>query len=121
LTELREAKGDMKRREFITLVGAASALPAFSVAQSQEVGRSRRIAVLADSRDEGVWRAFFEELNRGGFVEGRNLQIDRRGFSVAAASLDTTAAELVRTRPDVIVAIAPPAAHPRSVQPAVYL
>jgi hypothetical protein len=66
----------------------ASALPAFSVAQSQEVGRSRRIAVLADSRGEGVvWQAFFETLGRGGFVEGRNLQIDRRGFSVRSLLL----------------------------------
>jgi len=101
----------MKRREFITLIGAASALPAFSIARSQEVGRSRRIAVLADSRGDGdVWQAFFEELGRGGFVEGRNLQVDRRGFSVTAASLDATAAELVRARPDVIVAIGPQAA-----------
>jgi len=101
----------MKRRDFITLIGAASALPAFSIARSQEVGRSRRIAVLAVSRSEGVaWQAFFEALGRGGFVEGRNLQIDRRGFNVTAASLDTTATELVRGRPDVIVAIGPQAA-----------
>lgn len=102
-------RDDMKRREFITLVGAASALPVFSIARSQEVG-NRRIAVLADSRGEGVWQAFFEELVRGGFVEGRNLQVDRRGFNVAPAALDTTAAELVRARPDVIVAIGPQAA-----------
>ena len=101
----------MKRREFITLVGAACALPAFSLARAQEAGRSRRIAVLADSRGEGgVWQAFFDELARGGFVEGRNLQVDRRGFNVTPAALDTTAAELVRGRPDVIVAIGPQAA-----------
>jgi putative ABC transport system substrate-binding protein len=101
----------MQRRDFITLLGAASALPAFSVARSQEVGRGHRIAILAVSRSEGVgWQAFYEALGRGGFVEGGNLQIDRRGFSVMVASLDTMATELVRGRPDVIVAIGPQAA-----------
>src|SRR5947207_6072736 len=40
---------DMKRREFIGFIGAASAVPAFSVARSQEAGRSRRIGILADA------------------------------------------------------------------------
>jgi putative ABC transport system substrate-binding protein len=92
----------MKRREFIRFIGVASAVPAFSVARSQETGRSRRIAILAD-------RAFIKELAAGGFVEGTNLQVDRRGFGRTA--LDTTATELVRARPDVIFALAPPAAH----------
>src|SRR5262245_3958458 len=104
----------MKRREFIKLIGAASAVPAFSVARSQEAGRNRRIGYLADDRifeDSRVRReqAFFEELAAGGFVEGTNLQVDRRGFGRTA--LDTVATELVRARPDVIFALAPPAAH----------
>jgi len=100
----------MKRREFIKLIGAASALPTLSVAQSQDVGRSRRIAVLANSSGKGpVWQAFFDELSRGGFVEGRNLQIDRRGFNVTLTALDTTATELVRERPEIVVTTGPQA------------
>ena len=102
----------MKRREFIRFIGVAYAVPAFSVARSQETGRSRRIAILADDRisdDPHGDRAFIKELAAGGFVEGTNLQVDRRGFGRTA--LDTTATELVRARPDVIFALAPPAAH----------
>ena len=92
----------MKRREFIRFIGVAYA----------ETGRSRRIAILADDRisdDPHGDRAFIKELAAGGFVEGTNLQVDRRGFGRTA--LDTTATELVRARPDVIFALAPPAAH----------
>ena len=102
----------MKRREFIKLVGGASAIPAFSVARSQEPMRTRRIGILSDSladRWQGGWRAFFEELAAGGFIEGTNLQVDRRGFS--PTTLDTVATELARARPEVILALGPPAAH----------
>jgi len=36
----------MKRRDFIKLVGEACAIPAFPVARSQEVARTRRIRIL---------------------------------------------------------------------------
>ena len=40
---------DMKRREFIKLIAGTTAVPAFSVARSQEAGRGRRIGILADA------------------------------------------------------------------------
>jgi putative ABC transport system substrate-binding protein len=97
----------MRRREFIRFVGAASAIPAFSVARSLEAERSRRIGILAD---EGILanpvdgqRAFFEELAAGGFIEGSNFLVDRRGFGQSA--LDAMATELARTRPDATFAL----------------
>lgn len=105
----------MKRREFIKLIGAASTIAGFSAARSQEARRSR-VAVLADDRvldnphSAPVWRAFSEELAIGGFVEGTNLQVDRRGVG-QADHLDTMATDLVRSRPDVIFALAPAAGH----------
>jgi hypothetical protein len=84
----------MKRREFIKLVGGAAAIPALSVARSQEPGRTHRIGILSDNlndRWQGGWRAFFEELAAGGFIEGTNLQVDRRGFS--PTTLDTVATD----------------------------
>ena len=106
----------MKRREFIRLIGAASTVSVFSVARSQEAGRTRRIGILADAPilaayPRGEWQAFLEELAAGGFVEGPNLQLDRRGFSQSAGSLETMATELARSRPDAILALAPPAAY----------
>ena len=106
----------MKRREFIRLIGAASTVSVFSVARSQEAGRTRRIGILADAPilaayPRGEWQAFLEELAAGGFVEGPNHQLDRRGFSQSAGSLETMATELARSRPDAILALAPPAAY----------
>jgi putative ABC transport system substrate-binding protein len=109
----------MKRRDFIRLTGGACAIPVFSVARSQEAARSLRIGILSDNlndRWQGGWRAFFEELAAGGFIEGTNLQVDRRGFS--PTTLDTVAIELVRARPDVILTFGPPAG--RAVQRATH-
>jgi len=103
----------MRRRDFIRLAGAAAAIPAFSIARSQEAGRTRRIGILADDgifRQRDIWPAFFEELSAGGYIEGTNLQVDRRGFGQQAA-LNTVATELVRARSDVIHAVGAPAAQ----------
>ena len=88
----------MRRREFILGVGGASVLPAFPVARAQEAGRRRRVGILSNSRREGnrAWQAFLDELGRGGFVEGGNLDVDDRGFGVAAPSLEAVAIELAR-------------------------
>ncbi len=100
----------MKRRDFIKLVGGACAISAVSVARSQEAGRTPRIGILADDRiltdAHGApnWRAFFEELAAGGFIEGTNLQVDRRGFGPTA--LVTVAAVKLATRSIPIVAMA---------------
>lgn len=103
----------MRRRDFIRLAGAVAAIPAFSIARSQEAGRSRRIGILADDgifQQRDIWPAFFEELSAGGYIEGTNLQVDRRGFGQQAA-LNTVATELVRARSDVIHAVGAPAAQ----------
>jgi putative tryptophan/tyrosine transport system substrate-binding protein len=88
-------------------------LPAFLIARAQEAGRWRRIGTLSNSRREGsrAWQAFLDELGRGGFVEGGNLDVDDRGFGVAAPSLEAVAIDLAQARPDVIVAIGPEAAR----------
>jgi putative ABC transport system substrate-binding protein len=105
----------MKRRDFIKLVGGAFAIPTFSAARSQEAVRTRRIGILADNRiladlnGEPNWRAFFGELAAGGFIEGTNLQVDRRG--IGPTDLDLVASELVRARPEVIFALATPVAQ----------
>jgi putative ABC transport system substrate-binding protein len=105
----------MKRRDFIKLVGGACAIPTFSAAWSQEAVRTRRIGILADNRiladlnGEPNWRAFFGELAAGGFIEGTNLQVDRRG--IGPTDLDLVANELVRARPEVVFALATPVAQ----------
>jgi putative ABC transport system substrate-binding protein len=75
----------LKRREFITLVGGAVAawpLPA----GAQQPATQHRIAIfhpaipttlLTETGGGSAWRAFFAELRRLGYVEGENLIIER--------------------------------------------
>jgi hypothetical protein len=71
----------MKRREFIVLIGGAAAMPFAARAQQNE--RIRRIGVLmpySKDNSEGQARvaAFLQDLQRLGWIEGRNLQIEYR-------------------------------------------
>ena len=99
----------MRRREFITLVGGAIAWPLAVRAQQPE--RMRRIGVLmpfAKDNPEGQARtaAFLQELQKLGWTEGRNLQIEYRGDT---DDLRKAATELVTSSPDVILASSTPA------------
>jgi putative tryptophan/tyrosine transport system substrate-binding protein len=71
----------MKRREFITLLGGAAAWPL--AARAQQPDRVRRIGVLmgyaeSDSDAQAKVAAFWESLQKLGWVEGRNIRIDTR-------------------------------------------
>src|SRR5262249_55852378 len=72
----------LKRREFIGLIGSAAAWPLAARAQ-QPAGRVRRIGVLmnlAPDDPEGQARlaAFLQGLQEAGWAVGRNAQIDIR-------------------------------------------
>jgi ABC-type uncharacterized transport system substrate-binding protein len=102
---------DMKRREFITLLGgAAAAWPLAASAQQAE--RVRRIGVLMGVADDAVGQARVKALQQGlqelGWIEGRNVRIDYRWTGGDATRVQTYAAELVKLSPDVIVAHTPP-------------
>src|SRR3974377_53531 len=94
----------MRRREFVTLLGGAVSWPLAAHAQQNE--RMRRIGVLmpyAKDNPEGQARnaAFLQELQKLGWTEGRNLQIEYRW---GTGDLRKAATELVTSSPDVIVA-----------------
>ena len=62
----------MKRREFISLLGAGFLAPI--AAMAQEPGRTYRIGLLQPvPRDVPGLRAFFDGLRSFGFIEGQNL------------------------------------------------
>ena len=98
----------MQRREFITLIGgAAVAWPL--AARAQQSGGMRLIGALialAESDAEGQLRiaAFREGLQRFGWAEGRNIHIEYRWPGTNAERLQSSAAELVGMKPDVIFA-----------------
>ena len=100
---------DMKRREFIALIGGTSAMPL--VARAQQNERVRRVGVLmpfAQDSPEGQAQiaAFVQEMQKLGWTEGRNLQIEYRWDT---GDLRKTATELVTLSPDVILASSTPA------------
>src|SRR5437870_940470 len=98
----------IRRREFIALLGGATAAWPFS-ARAQQGDRMRRIGMLqtmAESNPEyqAYVAAFREGLRKRGWVEGRNIRIDQRWAAADADRLRAYAAELVGLRPDVILA-----------------
>ena len=97
----------MSRREFITLLGGATAWPIAARAQQPE--RMRRIGVLAptapdDAEAQTRFAALRQGLQRFGWIEGRNLQIDARWGAGDAGAIGSAATELAALAPDVIVA-----------------
>ena len=97
----------MKRRDFITLLGGA-AVSRPMAARAQQGERMRRVGVLMSVADssEGAARlaAFLKGLQQLGWIEGRNVQIDRRWGAGDAERARRYAAELVALGPDVILA-----------------
>jgi ABC-type uncharacterized transport system substrate-binding protein len=96
----------MKRREFITGIGAAVAwsLPA----SAQTPGKMWRIGFLSGSSrenvvDTGLAGAFIQGMRELGYTEGKNFLIEWRFAEGRYDALPRLAAELVGSRVDVIV------------------
>jgi ABC-type uncharacterized transport system substrate-binding protein len=99
---------DVRRRHFITLLGAAAAAwpPA---ARAQQPERMRRIGVLATlPADNPDWQArlaaFLQGLQELGWGVGRNVRIEYRLGADNAERLRRHIAEMVELAPDVILA-----------------
>jgi putative ABC transport system substrate-binding protein len=92
----------MRRREFICIAG--SAIAAWPIAaRGQEPGRTYRVGSLYQAPWEAPHHvAFREELRRYGFVEGRNLSIDRDGHGMRPEQFAEHATDLVKSKVDVI-------------------
>jgi putative ABC transport system substrate-binding protein len=99
---------DMRRREFITLLGGAAAWPI--AATAQQPGKVPRIGVLLVSGPEPLG-PFREALRDLGYAEGKNIQIEVRSAQSQIARLPELAADLVSSQVDVIVAIQTPAVY----------
>src|SRR5262245_66387943 len=96
---------DMRRREFITLVGGAAAWPL--TARSQQPERMRRIGVLHnfaadDPLGQARHGAFLQGLQQAGRTIGRNVQVETRWAGGEADRIRASAAELVALAPDVV-------------------
>lgn len=99
----------MRRRDFITMLGATAVWPVAAPAQQR---KPALIGVLAlGNPDPAPFVAGFRDgLRQLGYVEGRDVRLDLRSAGGSEAELATLAAQLVALKPDVIVAFQTPAA-----------
>jgi ABC-type uncharacterized transport system substrate-binding protein len=99
---------DIRRREFIALLGGAAVSWPLA-ARAQQSGGLRRIGVLMitpESDPEGqTWvRVFREELQKLGWTEGRNISTDIRWWTPRdVEALPRLAKEFVAQQPDLIL------------------
>jgi putative tryptophan/tyrosine transport system substrate-binding protein len=96
----------MRRREFITLVGGATAvMPLTSRAQPMTIPR---IGILLFAGPD-LMGPFPQALHDLGYVEGKNIQIETRSAEGGAERLPGLVGELIRSKVDIIVASLTPA------------
>jgi putative tryptophan/tyrosine transport system substrate-binding protein len=96
----------MRRRHFITLIGAAAAWPL--AARAQQPGRVRRIGMLVtlpenDPEETARNAILLQSLEQMGWTVGRNVQFDRRQTLGDAERARRLAVELISLMPDVIL------------------
>src|SRR6266481_9481460 len=98
----------VKRREFITLLGGAAAAWPLA-ARAQQRNRVRRIGILmaypkGDPELTMRLQAFRQELAKLGWTEGVNVQLDERWTADDMDRVRSEAASLVKSNPDAILA-----------------
>jgi putative ABC transport system substrate-binding protein len=95
----------MRRREFLTLIGAAAAAWPLA-ANAQQKGKLPLIGMLnPGSTDAPGVAGFYQGLRELGYTEGLNIIIERRYGDWDADRFKELAADLVRLKVDVIVVV----------------
>jgi len=103
----------MRRREFIGILGTASAAWPLGVL-AQQRDHPRHIGVLMDfAESDEVWqtylRVFRERLRDFGWTEGQNVNFEYRFAGESAERTRLAAAELVSGKPDLLFVTTNPA------------
>ena len=104
---------DLRRREFITLLGGAAAAWPVAARAQQQGERMRRIGMLLpapadDAEFQTRVEAFLEGLQQSGWTIGQNARIDIRWATTNAVEIRRHAAELAALALDVILTASSP-------------
>ena len=100
----------MRRREFIAGLGSAAAWPAVARAQQDRMSRlaiitpTAPVAEITEISHLPAYRVLSSELRKLGYVEGRNLIVERYSTEGRPEHYPDLARQVARTRPDVILA-----------------
>jgi len=94
----------MRRRDFITLIGSATALPFVARAEQKSMPVIGYLSVGFPQLQHPFVFAFHEGLKEAGFVAGENLTIEYRWAEERYERLPRLAADLVGRKVEVIVA-----------------
>ena len=94
---------DMRRREFIGLLGGAAAMQALAAQAQQPKIPTIGALVIGNINPEQFWREFRQGLRDLGYVEGQNIRFEFRSAEGHLERLPELAAELVRLKVDIIV------------------
>src|SRR6202790_3108906 len=108
IVPLEEAQGgssmlDMRRREFIGLLGGAAAVRPLAAYAQQPTMPTIGALVIGNINPEQFWREFRQGLRDLGYVEGQNIRFEFRSAEGQINRLPELAAELVRLKVDIIV------------------
>src|SRR5262245_24242958 len=105
---------NIRRREFITLLGGAAAWPVAARAQPAQVRRIGVLMPFAEDHPVGQARlaAFVQGLQQLGWTDGRNVRIDYRWSAGDSDRLRKHSMELIALAPDVVMAFTSAAVAP---------
>jgi putative tryptophan/tyrosine transport system substrate-binding protein len=100
----------VKRRQLIVLLGGATLFTA-SLVKAKQASSAQRIGIFAQDLQPGLLDNFRGGLHDLGYDEGKNISIEMRNAEGRNERLGELAAELLRLKVDVILAVNTPAAE----------
>jgi putative ABC transport system substrate-binding protein len=108
-----QGEGKPMRKKFLLFVLATLFLATVNATHAQQTGKVFRIGFLDNSTASGsavLVEAFRQELNKLGWIEGKNVTIEYRFAEQKSERLPELAADLVRLKVDLIVTVNTPSA-----------
>jgi putative ABC transport system substrate-binding protein len=100
--------GNMKRRQFITLLGGAVISWPLAT-HAQQTDKIPRVGFLGPARTPALieyYRTFSSQLEKNGFREGQNIVVEYRAIDDPRGPF-VSAAELLRAQPNLLVSAGP--------------